>query len=77
MLWKLSFYTGNLPWYVLVTIKFQVILTIISLKIQFLRWVVIPTFGTHTASVVKIHAVHGATYKKTQPKYSMRVHLTP
>ena len=37
----------NVPWYVLVPVKFQVILTIISLKIQFLRWVVILTFGTH------------------------------
>ena len=41
-----SFYTGNLPWCVLVPIKFQAILTIISFKIQFLRWVVVLTFGT-------------------------------
>ena len=72
-----SFYIGNLPWYALVPIKFQVILTIISLKIQFLRWVVVLTFGIHMASGVEIHVVHGATCKKTQPKSSMRVDLTP
>ena len=64
-------------WYALLPIKFQVILTIISLKIQFLRWVVVPTFGTHTASDVKFHAIRRATYKKIQPKSSMRVDPTP
>ena len=75
--WKQMFYTGNFLCYALVPVKFQVILTIIRLKIQFLRWVVVLTFGTHMALVVKVHAVHGATYRKTQSKSSMRVDLTP
>ena len=41
-----SFYTGNLPWYALVPVKFQISKINISLKICFLRCLVITTFGT-------------------------------
>ena len=41
-----SFYSGNLPWYALVPVKFQIFVINISLKICFLSCLVITTFGT-------------------------------